>query len=639
MNVILVIADERAICEAMRAALPETDLILFEAGAEKAVRRLNTMQVDAVVIDDGPGLGAQALGVVLEAAPWAAVLVLSGRGDSETLANYTLAGARACLPKPFSCEALRAALDRAMRPRVPLAARESRPHRLPAFDHDPVREAGVGRHQMALRWVGRASNYLDDPKRLGQSLADALVDIFDTVRSAVLLETNSHVRVVASQGLSAQVTGSLLLGFGSGIMRWLEENGCLFDRLLQAGAAEAAKELQILGARFAVPLVCAGRVCGALAIGEKASGAEYTMEDRELFTVLARCASGIFERSQSHRDASHRHHRLNTVFAHVPAGVVVVAANKTVAMMNQQAESILRLRAVDVLGRSVQKLGSGFADAVLRTLSDGQPRVNHAFHDPAVNGTLQLNVAPMGADGVVVLFSKAAEPTVQAREGAYSPFWEHLAGRVAQEIKNPMVAINTFAQLLPRKYDSEDFRDAFSSVVQKEVQRINSVVETLFDFARKPELILRRVNLNETVRAVLHSFEDELARRAIKLQAEWEPTSPEADLDVSQFRHAIEQVLRNSMDAMPGGGTLKVATRRKDDACQIVINDTGTGIPPGDAPNIFMPFYSTKEHGMGLGLATAARIAQEHAGDINLAESSEKGSTFVISIPVAANAS
>ena len=637
MNVILVIADERAICEALRAALPETDLILFEASAEKAVRRLNTMQVDALVIDDSPGLGAQALGRVLETAPWAATLVLSSRGDSETLANYTLAGARACLVKPFSCEALRAGLERAMRHRAPFAGAEHASAQTPMHAYEPMREAGVGRHQMALRWLSRASNYLDDPRRLGQSLADALTDTFDTVRGAVLVETNSHVRVIASQGISPHVTGSLLLGFDSGLMRWLEENGCLFDRLLQAGAVDAAKEIQILGGRLAVPLVCAGRVCGALVIGEKASGVEYTMEDRELFTVLARCASGIFERSQSHRDASHHQHRLNTVFASVPAGVVVVSANKTVAMMNQQAESILRLRAVDVLGRSVQKLGSGFADAALRTLSDGQPRANQTFHDPAVNGTLQLNTAPMGADGVVILFTKESEKTVSAREAAYSPFWEHLAGRVAQEIKNPMVAINTFAQLLPRKYDSADFRDAFSSVVQKEVQRINGVVETLFDFARRPELILRRVNVNETVRDALRTFNDELAAHAIKVQSEWEPTSPEADLDVSQFQYAVQQVLRNSVDAMSGGGTLKVTTRRKDGTCQIVIDDTGPGIPPGDMPDIFMPFYSTKEHGMGLGLATAARIVQEHAGDLKLAESSDKGSSFVLSIPVAAN--
>jgi signal transduction histidine kinase len=84
---------------------------------------------------------------------------------------------------------------------------------------------------------------------------------------------------------------------------------------------------------------------------------------------------------------------------------------------------------------------------------------------------------------------------------------------------------------------------------------------------------------------------------------------------------------------MPSGGTLKVSTKRRNGQCEILIADTGPGIPKEEAPLIFMPFYSTKERGMGLGLSMAVRIMQQHSGDLKLVERPEGGGAFAISVP------
>jgi DNA-binding response OmpR family regulator len=125
MNVLLVIAEERAICESLRAALPETDFIILEPSVDRALRRLISVKVDAILIDDSPHLGHQALSRVFESFPQIPALMLSGRSDPESVAGWTLAGARACVAKPFSCEALRSAVDVAMQPR-PYAGRATR---------------------------------------------------------------------------------------------------------------------------------------------------------------------------------------------------------------------------------------------------------------------------------------------------------------------------------------------------------------------------------------------------------------------------------------------------------------------------------------------------------------------------------
>lgn len=636
MNVMLVVAEDRAICESLRAALPETDLVLFEPSTEKALRRLISIKVDVMVVDDSPNLGHQALVRLRETAPDVPVLILSSRSDAETLAGWTLAGARACVIKPFSCETLRSAMETAARRRDLAVVEEHLPARHTASCMtDAPKMSCIGQHQMALRWVSRTSMNIEDPRRLSQSLVDSALDIFDAVRSAVLLETNGCVRVVASHGIPRNVTESLRLTFSSGIMRWFEENTCLFDRSLNRDALGAVKEMQVIGGRLAVPLLIGGRICGGFIIGEKASGLDYSMEERELLSVVGRCASNALEKAQAYRDTSVQHNRLDTILANITAGVVTVLPNRTIGMMNQQAERILQLRAVDVLGCSVQKLGSGFADIVLRTLTDGRPRLRQEIRDPAINANLGMSVTPMGAEGVVVVFSKLPEAAVAREEAAYSPFWEYLSARVAQEIKNPMVAINTFAQLLPKKYDSEDFRDAFFRVVQKEVSRINAVVETLFAFARTPDIVLRRTNLNDTVRSVLNTFEEELEARSIHVETHFDDNGFDTDMDPDHVALAVQNVVQNSIEAMDAGGKLRVTTARENGSLEVRISDTGSGVPPEDAPHIFKPFYSTKERGMGLGLPLAVRILQQHEGDLKLADSGPEGSTFSLTIPAA----
>lgn len=634
MNVLLVITDERAVRESLKAALPETDLLIFEGQLDMALRRLNSMKFDAVLVDDAPALGHQALAQIAEAAPAMPVIVLAGRGDAQSRAEWIVAGARGSVVKPFSCDALTDAIDTAVGrlSATPIVSTSGNGHSH-ATALDSAKAASISQHQMALRWLSRTASNLEDPRRLSQGLVDCAVDIFGAVRAAVLLDANGGVRVAASHGLPREISESLMMNYTSGLMRWFESSTCLFDRQSNAEHPSAVKEMQVLGARLAVPLVSQGRVCGAFVIGEKSSGTDYSLEERDLVSVIGRCASTSLEKAHVYRAASNKQSRFDSILANINAGLITVMPNKTISMMNQSAERILRLRAVDVLGRSIQFLGSGFADIVLRTLVDGEPRLRHEVYDHATKTTLGVSVSSLGPEGVVVVFSRLPEEVVNKDEIASSPFWEYLSARVAQEIKNPMVAINTFAQLLPQKYNSEDFREAFFSVVQTEVERINSVVETLYSFARQSKIAVKTSDLNETIQEVLSTFEEELASHSIQVETQWDPDAALADLDKFQFSKAIKNVVQNAVEAMPSGGKLKIVTKRDNGSCSVVIADSGPGIAKEDASRIFLPFYSTKERGMGLGLPIALRIIRQHDGELKLMEEGEKGTAFALTVP------
>ena len=632
MKVVLIIADDQGLRASLRAALPETDLVLFETSVDTALRRLISLQPDVLIVDDAVAVSDSAVGRLRENTPGIPLIVLSTRNDEETRAHFLLAGARECIPKPFSCDALRAAMDKcAARGEYP----DPRTLQMPGPAVLEVSHAAaIGQHQTALRWLSRLSGHMRDPQQLAYSLSDALADVFHAVRCAVLLETEGEgVRVVASAGLPNGLADSLRFGFSDGLMRWLEQHVCLIDRLTNGADDETMKELQVLGARLAAPLLVSGRVCGALVLGEKSSGINYSMEERDLLTALARSASTSLENAELYQNVYRQQRRLDAVLGNLRTGVVVVSPDRRVSLMNKATERILQVRGTDVLGRSVQKLGSGFADVILRTMKEGKPRLRQEVHDPAINATLGLSATPLDDGGVVVVFSRLPEEQASREDIAYSPFWEYLASRVAQEIKNPMVAINTFAQLLPKKYDTEDFRQAFSETVQQEITRINNVAETLFEFARHPRLTLKKANINDTVKGVLRSFEDELRARSIEVETAFDPSLPDVELDPVYFAQALHNVVQNSIDAMPGGGKLNVSTRSGSDRCEVMVHDSGPGIPEQDAPLIFMPFFSTKEQGMGLGLTTANRIIKQHRGELRLLSSEEGGSTFALSVP------
>lgn len=658
MKVLLVVAHDRGVCEALRASMREEDLLLFEQSVEDAGRRLVSLQADGILVDDAPQLGVDALVALRGIAPDTPIAVLTARNDTLSEANFIRNGAAGFLTKPFSQEELTECL-RGLGAHRATVAREmvGMAVNLPRVVPDAVSitwpgerravnvhaDASMSQQQMALRWLSRASSSRQSPERRARSFAESALDIFGAVRVAVLLESEGSVRIAASEGIADNVVYSLQLGYGFGLMRCFDESASLVDRVRASATEGALKHFQVLGAHLAAPLLRDGRVFGAVVLGEKADGRAYSHDERELLTLMARSTSACFERADEEHTLAEDQHFLTACMQEMPTAVVSVAPDKTVNLMNRKAEQLLGLSAADAVGRSVQKLGSSLADIALRTMRDGEPADAQEVYEPGAGMALRVQANRNGQGGVMLTFTSVIEPEVDAAGIAGSPFWEYLSSRVAQEVKNPMVAINTFAQLLPRKYASEDFRDTFSRVVQEEVQRINSVVETLFEFARNPSVHLQTTNVIDPIKQVLAQFDEELRARAITVDFADESEIP-VSVDPKFFKQALENVVKNSIEAMPDGGRLHVGTRLKGDHAEVVVADTGSGVAAKDESQIFLPFYSTKERGMGLGLSIADRIMKQHHGKLRLVQPKDLDdkldpafhSTFILDLPVQA---
>ncbi len=211
-----------------------------------------------------------------------------------------------------------------------------------------------------------------------------------------------------------------------------------------------------------------------------------------------------------------------------------------------------------------------------------------------------------------------------------------ISAQITHEIRNPLNAIGLNAELLAEELeDAQAPAEARQLVVaiSREVDRLNGVAEEYLRFARLPRPSLGRHDLNELVGSLLDFLAPELQAAGVEVVRELAPAALPLRADEGQLRAVFLNLVRNSREAMPGGGRLTVRTRRGGEAVEAEVADTGGGIPPEDLTRIFEPFYSTKERGTGLGLAFVLQVVKEHGGTVRCESAAGRGTTFTLRLP------
>jgi two-component system sensor histidine kinase HydH len=213
-----------------------------------------------------------------------------------------------------------------------------------------------------------------------------------------------------------------------------------------------------------------------------------------------------------------------------------------------------------------------------------------------------------------------------------------LASGMAHEIKNPLTPIKTFSEQLPSHLDDKEFLLKFSRIINKEVDRIDSLVQELLNFAKPSPPQLKQVNIHQLIEQTLDLLNNEIIRHKINLNISFENKNILISIDSKQIKQALLNIFLNAIEAMPNRGTLTINTSVIANAVKqsliIEISDTGCGIDAKDLPHIFDPFFSKKDHGTGLGLSITHEIIKNHNGRI-LAESElGKGTAFRIELPL-----
>lgn len=221
---------------------------------------------------------------------------------------------------------------------------------------------------------------------------------------------------------------------------------------------------------------------------------------------------------------------------------------------------------------------------------------------------------------------------------------EHLSGigqfarGIAHEIRNPLNFISLSIDHLREKYvPLEDARkEKFESLmmsIKQEIQRLNKLVGGFLDYGKPIKLSLREVELHSLVDEVLALVLAKAEKDNVEIITRYE-VLPKLSLDPELIKTCIFNVVLNAFQAMPGGGRLTISTKASNSKVSIFFEDTGTGISRENLSKVFDPFFSTKESGLGLGLAMTRRVVEEHGGKVDFQSAEGKGSTITMSFPV-----
>ena len=215
----------------------------------------------------------------------------------------------------------------------------------------------------------------------------------------------------------------------------------------------------------------------------------------------------------------------------------------------------------------------------------------------------------------------------------------HLAAGVAHEIRNPLNAMGMGLQRLKREFLplEESKREeyiSFMELILKEIRRVNEIIEQFLTLSRPFQLNLRESSLQDLLRNLLTLFQEEASSLGVTLHPEIPSDLPLIKMDPERLTQAFINIMKNGMQAMGQGGTLRIESRSLKDRVEVIVSDSGSGIPPEQMEKIFNYYYTTKEKGAGLGLPIAHRIIEAHGGQLKIESQVGSGTKVTVSLPV-----
>jgi PAS domain S-box-containing protein len=409
--------------------------------------------------------------------------------------------------------------------------------------------------------------------------------------------------------------------------------------------------LDKIGAEIAIPIIRESVLIGIIFLKSKSSGDIFNQEDIDLLLTLANQAGVAIENARLYTQVEQAKIYQENILKNLTSAVIVTDKKDKIRIFNEKAEDIIGLSASKVIGKEHKGALPGvlsrfISDAKKFTKGFSSHEIKYYKKDRENPMILGVGTAVMKdknnrINGVTLVLTDLTEiRTLEHQLGRAEELATvgTLAAGMAHEIKNPLVAINTFLELLPEKYDDPQFRGEFSKAALEEVKRINELIHRLLHFAqpKPPNFIM--CHIHECIDESLKFMNTKLNNHNITVIRKYSHEVPESFIDKTRFDEVLLNLFINTIEAMEKGGKLYITTSYMKTGNKgrilLKIKDTGQGIPPENLPRVFDPFFSTKANGTGLGLAIVYRAITDHGGTIEVKSEMNKGTTFFISLPV-----
>ncbi|WP_322821680.1 response regulator [Chloroflexus sp.] len=612
--------------------------------------RLRTHQPDLILLDlQLPDMnGLDFLRILTQEGIDIPVILMTAHGSEMIAVEAFRLGARNYLIKPFSDAEAREVIDQALRERRLKRERD----RLVALLQQRVQELTV------LTRVGKSVTALIDQRQLLDRIVEAAVYITQADEGVLFQYSDQgneliplalrNVAVESPHQLRLQVTSSL-------VGQVIQSGKSLRLHSGMTGEPITIAPAFVVHATLQTPLQVGDRITGVLVVNHRRSNRSFSESDQYLLAALADYAAIALENARLYQAAQRNEARYRTIFANASDMILMLDASWRIISGNQSSAQILGVEVSELVGQSLQRwcLAQEWP-----TIAQALQRVARGLPQPPFTVSLQrqskesaiveMNAQRLNVDDQAMIVCVGRDLTERRRleqqliqSDKLSALGQLVAG-VAHELNNPLASISGYAQLLMRNRTLPDDVRADVEQIRQQADRASRIVRNLLMFARehKPERLL--VQINEVVQSTLSLQAYQLRVDNITVKLELDPELPQTLADPHQLQQVLLNLITNARQAMSekGSGTLTIRTQRYESgdglSIEIIVSDTGIGIPVQYLDKIFNPFFTTKPvgQGTGLGLSICYGIIQEHNGQIWVESHEGTGTTIFIRLPV-----
>jgi len=343
------------------------------------------------------------------------------------------------------------------------------------------------------------------------------------------------------------------------------------------------------------------------------------------------------------------------IFNTLQEGVLVISASGEIEYANQAAHQIIGLREDELSGATLWRLVPGLRPSLEASLDDTAPTLPVVAREIALSypepRTVRLYMVPFQNEGAgaarrfaVILsdITREKETTEERIENERTSSILLLAASVAHELGNPLNSLTIHLQLIERrlkklktvKTKETDALGESIRICQEEVGRLDGIIANFLDAIRPQPPDLADTNLTDVLDEVLRFEQQEIEDRGITVEAETPADLPVIKADRNQLKQVFFNLVKNALEAMQSGGSLRIKTRVDDDNVYLLFGDTGAGIKQDDLVRLFQPYHTTKPGGHGLGLMIVQRIMREHGGQVGIESKEGVGTLVTLQFPL-----
>jgi two-component system sensor histidine kinase PilS (NtrC family) len=336
----------------------------------------------------------------------------------------------------------------------------------------------------------------------------------------------------------------------------------------------------------------------------------------------------------------------------ISSGVFTTDEEGRITSFNPAAQEATGHNLAQVQGRPWRDVFNWHPDRPLDMQDDGAANMRFEVECTRADGNrlvLGMTLSPLqeqgrttGMVGVFKDLTQIRDLEEEMRRKDWLASLGEMSAGMAHEIRNPLGALAGAMQMLRKDLHADETSQRLMDIAIREATRLDTIITEFLQYARPPALNLGEHDLNKLLAETLDLVQHEARTRTnIRIEAKSSPDALVGQVDQDQLKQVFWNLATNAFDAMPNGGQLTISTGcrsidvggRKGDVIEISFQDTGEGISKKNLDNIFLPFFTTKKQGSGLGLAAVHRIVDLHGGWIKVESREREGSRFVVCLP------